>query len=155
MFQKYYLGLLKSNLCHVYLPGRIPYCWNNQTNTISIKRNTFYCVSYKLTLIVHVIYCAAMAIKMSTGQFHLFEFVVGTGFTVAYIAFLAGRWNWTICDKYIFCINCFIQLESRFNKTCKFNVISCFCLFVILLVLINVMLIFQGNVLKYRVRRNL
>jgi hypothetical protein len=90
-FMKYQLQMYK-------LYGLNPYSFHEEEQTLRVSNDFWRRIGYRISIMIHAVYCVAMMVRLYTKSFDLFFAVVGLGFFTSNVATLLIRLNWRMDD---------------------------------------------------------
>jgi hypothetical protein len=98
--------------------GFTPYSFDDNTQTIVVSTERRRILPYRVSVLVHALYCLSMLARLYTKSFDFFYSALGTAWFIAFIAFFIIRLNWNVDDKLIDCVNCMIRFEKPLVRDC-------------------------------------
>jgi hypothetical protein len=103
---------IKFQLKFYKLHGLNPYEWNEKNQNFTVSTNPKRQISYRVSIIVHAIYCMTMMLRLYTKSFDFFFEVTGMAFLIAFTGCFFMRLNWEVKDRYLDCMNCMMRFEK-------------------------------------------
>jgi len=98
-------------------PGCIPYDWNPKSQTLSVSKNRFRCLCYKLILVVCTFVTFLMWLRLCSKSYNdLFMSILSLTIATGNISCVLCRWNWNLNSKYVHALNQMITFETNMER---------------------------------------